>query len=377
MINIIIDGNYFFYKTFGVFTGFDKKLDPSLVLKDSSQRSMFIRKVSTDLCAALKELPQGGRLVFTMDSSSWRKEIEIEGGGYKSGRKKNESVDWTTFFDLLNQFGLHLESKGFIFSKVNRAEGDDLIYFWSRKFISEGESCIILSADEDLHQLVYSSDSVWSGVWNVNPKKNILSVCIGWDLEKSNEKKEASVFDMGFTLSPQVDKMKSFLKKVQINRVDVREFLFKKMLLGDSGDSVPSVWEFEQNSKLVRFTEKKAEQAYNFFLESEWSNKIFDDLILDHDFILWISSLILKIQKQVDSSENREKVGKNFLRNVSLMWLDKKILPADLIDLSMEELERGSLLPKKNITFDRLKILEGSDWITTGFVPKDFNPFEL
>ena len=117
MINILIDGNYIFHKTFGIFGGYGN-IDPGKVLKDKSEQSAFIRKVSTDLCSSLKMIPQGGRLVFTADSRSWRKDVEIEDGGYKSGRVKDENVDWSIFFDLMQAFGSHLEKMGFIFSKV-------------------------------------------------------------------------------------------------------------------------------------------------------------------------------------------------------------------------------------------------------------------
>ena len=69
--------------------------------QDKKDRSVFIRKIATDLCSSLRDLPTGGRLIFTADSRSWRKKIEIEDGGYKSDRVKDEKVDWTIFFDLI------------------------------------------------------------------------------------------------------------------------------------------------------------------------------------------------------------------------------------------------------------------------------------
>ena len=135
-INVLIDGNYLFTTTFGVFGGFGSK-DPAKVLSGEAERSMFIRKVATDLSYALRALPVNGRIIFTIDSRSWRKDVEIENGGYKSGRKKDENVDWSIFYDLLNEFGHHLESKGIILSKVDGAEGDDLIAFWA-VYIQDG-----------------------------------------------------------------------------------------------------------------------------------------------------------------------------------------------------------------------------------------------
>ena len=96
MVNICIDGNYIFHKTFGVFAGYTS-IDPGKTLSDKKDRSLFIRKIATDLCSSLRDLPTGGRLIFTADSRSWRKKIEIEGGGYKSDRVKDVNVDGPYF----------------------------------------------------------------------------------------------------------------------------------------------------------------------------------------------------------------------------------------------------------------------------------------
>ena len=81
MINVLIDGNYIFHKTFGVFGGYGNK-NPGDILGSENEQSMFIRKISTDLCSSLRSIPAGGKLIFTADSRSWRKDVEIEGGGY-------------------------------------------------------------------------------------------------------------------------------------------------------------------------------------------------------------------------------------------------------------------------------------------------------
>jgi 5'-3' exonuclease len=163
---------------------------------------MFIRKIATDLCSSLKMLPIGGRLVFISDSRSWRKDVEIEDGGYKSGRVKDENVDWTIFFDLMQSFGTHLEKMGFIFSRVEGAEGDDLLLYWSEKFNDIGESCIIISGDKDLHQLLSQAVSIFDPF-----KQTTITL-------------ESFIADRHFT--PQ-------------------DLLLYHSLLGDSSDNIPGV----------------------------------------------------------------------------------------------------------------------------------------
>ena len=57
------------------------------------------------------------------------------------------------------------------------------------------------------------------------------------------------------------------------------------------------------------------------------------------------------------------------------MYLDEKYMPQEVSSLVKEEIERGLSLPKKSITLDRIKILEGTNWITPEYSPSNFDPF--
>lgn len=376
MTNILIDGNYIMHKTFGIFAGYGKNIDPGKILADKKDQSAFVRKIATDLCSSLKMLPGGGRLIFTSDSRSWRKEVEIENGGYKSGRIKDENVDWSIFFDLLSSFGHQLEKMGFVFSKVEGAEGDDLLLFWSAKFNEMGENCIIITGDRDLHQLARYENGSWTAVWNNNSKNNLFTVPIGWSPNPIQSQKEVSIFNMEFSLSPESDKLQEFIKKVKVTEVEHKSLLFKKILTGDSGDSVPSVWEFESKGKMNRFTEKKAEDVYSIFSTSDWKDLEIQDLLTSEDFLSWASGLVLKISKGVDSSENRDKVKKNIIRNHKLVCLNPQVIPENIRGACYLEIERGMGLEKRTVTLDRIKILDGTEWVTPGYQPKGFDPFE-
>jgi 5'-3' exonuclease len=375
MINILCDGNYIFHKTFGVFGGFGIK-DPAEVLGTKGEQSMFIRKIATDLCAGLKLLPQGGRLIFTCDSRSWRKDVEIEDGGYKSTRVKDETVDWSIFFDLMAEFGHQMEKQGFIYSKVKGAEGDDLLYFWSEHFNSIGENCIIISGDKDMHQLARHNEKGWTVIWNNNSKNNILAVPPGWEDNWVNKTESVSIFDMTAAISPDKDKVKEFLKKVTVEEVNRRNFVFMKMLTGDKGDAVPGVWHVPTPSgKNNGVSPKKAEQILESLSQSKWKDSTFKEMLADDEFLSWVSGFVLRILKDVDNTTNREKVSKNILRNYTLMWLDSEVMPGFVTESCKEELSRGMELPKKNITIDRIKILDGTVWTTEVSVPKAFDPF--
>ena len=375
MINILIDGNYIFRKTFGVFGGYGNK-NPIDILGTSNEQSMFIRKISTDLTYSLRSIPTGGRLVFAADSRSWRKDVEIEGGGYKSNRVKDEEVDWSVFFNLLTSYGEHLEKMGFIFSKVNGAEGDDLLYFWADYLTSKGENCIIISGDKDLYQLARWKQDNWTIVWNANSKNNILSVPKGWEEKWLNKNSEVSVFDMGSIMDPDKEKLKEFKKRVDVNEISPRDFVFVKMLVGDRGDAVPGIWEVKNGSKIQGVTPKKAEVVLESLQTTKWAKLPFSDLIDDDEFLEWTAGYCIRLLKDIDSKENREKAANNLRRNYKLMWLDKTVIPSEVISGSIEELKRGISLEKKSITLDRVKIIEGTNWVSSQNAPSQFDPFK-
>ena len=378
MTNIIIDGNYIFHKTFGVFAGYGKNIDPGKILASKKDQSMFIRKIATDLCYSLRSLPEGGRLVFTIDSRSWRKDVAIEGGKYKD-RERDSEVDWSIFFDLLNSFGSHIQRMGFTVSKVNGAEGDDLIWRWTHYFNSIGENCIIVSGDEDLYQLAgINPNGSWTIAWNSKSKNNSIGAGPDWKdiIFSQSEKKEISIFDMGDSISPESQKIRDLALKCTVVSVDKKEFLITKMLVGDKGDTVPGIWHEEKNGKTNRITPNKASEIVNKMKETPWWDMEFLDLIGNEEFLSWVSGYAIRILKGLDTEENRKKAAENLIRNFKLMWLSEWSLPSDVLEGIDENISYASSLVRKNVTLDRIKILEGTEWIDSTSSPSSYDPFQ-
>ena len=76
MVSVICDGNYLFHKTFAIFSDFGSK-QPGEILRDPTEQGMFMRKIMTDLCYSLNQLPVNGHVIFCKDSRSWRKDLKI------------------------------------------------------------------------------------------------------------------------------------------------------------------------------------------------------------------------------------------------------------------------------------------------------------
>ena len=168
-MTLIFDGNYLFYKTLFIFSGYSsgKKL-----LEDEKDQAMFMRKIATDMSHAIRAFGNPDRIVFTIDSRSWRKDIEIEDGAYKGTRTRDETaVDWNTFYKCMNEFGEILSKKGIIVSKEERAEGDDLMFLWADRFFQAGEDSVIITGDKDLTQCIRMNDKNFVVVYNPNSKR--------------------------------------------------------------------------------------------------------------------------------------------------------------------------------------------------------------
>jgi 5'-3' exonuclease len=276
----------------------------------------------------------------------------------------------------MSDFGHQLENQGFVFSKVKGAEGDDLLYFWSEHFNSIGENCIIISGDKDMHQLARHNEKGWTIIWNNNSKNNVLAVPPDWEDNWVNKVESVSIFDMTAAISPDKEKIKEFLKKVQVEEIIRRDFVFNKMLTGDKGDAVPGVWYVKTtNGKFNGISPKKAEQIMESLNQSEWKGTTFTEMLKSEEFLSWVSGFILRVLKDVDNTDNRKKVSSNLLRNYTLMWLDRKVMPDFVSESCDAEVLRGIEIPKRNVTIDRVKILEGTNWATEPSVPKAFDPF--
>ena len=151
-LNLVFDGNYLFYKTLFIFSGYSSG---KRLLEDEKDQAMFMRKIATDMSHAIRFFGNPDRIIFTIDSRSWRKDIEIEEGAYKGTRSKDENtVNWDSFYKCMNEFGIILRKKGIIVSKEERAEGDDLMYAWNTECLANNKSVILFTGDRDIIQLV-------------------------------------------------------------------------------------------------------------------------------------------------------------------------------------------------------------------------------
>ena len=373
MVSVIIDGNYLFHKTFAIFSDFGAK-QPGEVLSQEADQGMFMRKIMTDLCYSLNQIPVNGHVIFCKDSRSWRKDLKIERADYKGSRVKDEKVDWGSFFDLMDEFGKFLELSGYIYSKSNGAEGDDLLWFWNKKLRGLGHNVVVYSGDKDSHQLV-GHEETWTICWNANSKNNKIFCPDNWKDNYLNKERETSIFNLDFIADNEKDKMVHLSSSATLEYTDPIRLTFEKILTGDKGDDVPSVFSYEKTpGKIFKLTKSKAESIYESFKQSGWGNSRLEDVWKDDEFMDWISGYVLRSLNYTDNANNRKEVSNNYQENAQLVWLSDQVIPEKVL-ADMEFSYTMIDLEVKPVLIDKKNLIGRSRWDQYE-APSAFNPFK-
>jgi len=373
MVSVIIDGNYLFHKTFAIFSDYGSK-QPGEVLSQASEQGMFMRKIITDLCYALNQLPTNGHVIFCKDSRSWRKDLKIERADYKSSRVKDEKVDWGSFFDLMDEFGKFLETNGYIYSTAQGAEGDDLLWFWNDKLKKEGHNVVVFSGDKDSHQLVSCGDT-WTICWNANSKNNKIFCSNNWKTDYLDKERETSIFNLDFAADSEKEKMLNLSSSATMEFTDPEKLTFEKILTGDKGDDVPSVFAYEKTpGKFYKLTKAKAEAIYESYKQSGWGSSRLEDVWKDDEFKDWISGYVLRSIGYTDNKDNRKEVANNYHENAQLVWLSDQVIPENVL-ANMEFSFSTTRKEIKPALTDKKNLIGRSRWDAYE-APSAFNPFK-
>jgi 5'-3' exonuclease len=379
-LNLVIDASGIFYRTLFTVGNYETKKGEKL-LDSRKTQGIFMRKLATDLSALVRNIDEPSRVIICLDSSSWRKTIDIEDGGYKASRKEKKEdspINWTAFFELTDNFAKILSQKGYIISRIPGAEADDLLFFWSRKLNSLGENAILITGDRDLLQCVGKHKN---GSWTIalDPVLNRKKISLTQETLKysSEDTSEASIFDPS-SWNSSSDVLDKIVKTHELNIVDTKKFCTMKVVLGDSGDDVPSVvtWRDKKDPEKIR---TMTESNYSKILAAapDLENASWKDL-RDGKFVEEISSVMEGLKKiEVD----RELVRKNLKRNCLLVILSGECIPGPILDAFRDSLmtpEGIEVIPDTVAVTSRDGILSGSEWWTsdkTDFVPKSFDLF--
>ena len=372
-LNLIIDASGIFYRTLFTVGNYGNAKGEKLLDSKHSQ-GVFVRKLATDLSALVRGVENVDRTIIAMDSSSWRKTIAIDDGGYKIDRKKDEStINWNAFYELTDKFCELLTQKGYIKWRIPGAEADDLLYLGKKKFNEAGENVILMTGDRDMLQtLCYNENGTWTIALDpVLNRKKVSVTKETLEAKSSNEPNEVSLFDTS-TWVDAGDVLDSLMKSHELNIVDPVKIRVKKILLGDGGDSVPSVvtWPNSKNpAKMSNITDS----VYTKILIDTPAVENLDWKMLQEG--IHLEDIARTIERVKKITVNRDKLLANIERNCKLVILDSSVIPVEIQNLFHES---HSQVPESVAISSRDSLLTGTEWWTNDkndFIPKSYDLF--
>ena len=341
----VIDGNYFLFRTLYVLPRKSKK---SEMLGTDEDATVFMRKLATDFAYQIR-LFEGliDKVVWTIDSRSWRKDFYPE-AEYKGNRKQDSSINWANFSKVTEEFTQLLIKQGVIYSKVDGAEGDDLMYAWNTESLANDKSVIMFTGDKDLVQLVNKNKNNNTHTILFSPAHKKLYTYQGFSEWLTTEEKETStdLFDVLKTSSSPESQSKKLLssiiskKKVSVVEVDPEDFRFRKVLTGDSGDNVPpAYWHISTpkngNPRRYGISEAKAGSIIQEFKDKHGS--LSHMYLYEDGYITDLANILIRHMKAKHMS--REQIISNIKSNVNLMVLSSHTIPEGILDEMFSSVE--------------------------------------
>lgn len=353
--NLIIDGNYFIYSRlfvlprqkmpaeFGEASGIDTRF-----MSTQSEMSIFMRKLATDFSSELRKLKNiTGRIIFTLDSKSWRKDL-YPAAEYKANREQDNKIHWSNVHSVIEEFTELLKEQGVIIHRVSGAEGDDLIYAWACALNSKGENCIIWSGDTDLMQLVnYNRSTDAYTLWYDNTRSRI-GVYPGFvkylnikDGSKEEEYEDIFSVDNILIVSNQIkEEIKQFINSNNLEVMDIYcdDYVLTKILTGDKSDNIKSVYSVEKIGKTgkprtSKINDEKAKSILNTFKKRHGR---FSSIYLFEESY---KTELVKIIASEMQLTNADELLPNLELNTNLILLHSSTIPETLQTIMFNQID--------------------------------------
>ena len=328
-LTLVCDMNYVLMSRYSVVGGF-KKGSPKKVLEAAERNlaDMLARSVNI----VLNRFPVIDNVVLVADGGSWRKQLpvpeQLKNVTYKGNREQQDEVDWNYVFNALNDVMNSAKNEGVTSSQTLTAEGDDWVWYWSRRLNAQGTNVLIWSVDRDLQQLVQKTSNGTFTAW-YNDKAGL---CLP-DCYKEDEKE---IDPIDFFMSPQeyddqlIDSLKVGAggKVFYVNPDDV---VIEKVLCGDSGDNIKAVVRFNKGGRTYRFSEGDLKK----YQEHDLPITTVGDLKESREDI---ANWIMNNKKFAPYHFKKKDIMEMLDYNIKLVWLNEETIPNPVIR-SMNEVE--------------------------------------
>lgn len=317
-INVIIDGSFLMYKN--VF----------ILQKIRRINQDLLELLENDLKKIRKSLPFDN-IFFVSDSkeSNWRKILYKE---YKGKRKKDDSIDWQSVYDIYNQFKDKVKKQRNIkFLELSGLEGDDFISYIIKEYNKKGYSNLIVASDRDLNQLLtHNIKEKWLNFqWNYKFNDERVYLPENYQLvinEISNNMNE-NLFDLNVD-SEFVEYIENLVSRTKTKIVTSEEICVTKILQGDSGDNIPTCIKIKDgkvNPNGRGIGESGAQKIYKLYKEIHP-----EKIDLDSDVFINNLADIIIFNKKIKDNTAKDVIINQLKFNRKMIFLDSKYMPESI-----------------------------------------------
>lgn len=265
---------------------------------------------------------------FISDSKNgWRRKFYSQ---YKTTRKRTSDIDYARVEELYPRAKRLLKTNPRVTVLEHEGlEGDDIIAKLVRLKNAQGKSCAIVSTDSDLKQLLE---------WNI--MQRYINVQLAetrasrqawlpnnysfFFKSLSDRKSKMSIFEEEDDFDILYNNMDAIINgSYNINEVDVEKLLFIKIISGDSGDNIKSVWTGIHTRGIG---EKGAEKIWEMYREDSEDTPNYLSTQFHQDLAEYCC-----IYKQMEpTDELLAQLIKNIRHNIRLIHLHNRHIPKEL-----------------------------------------------
>lgn len=321
---LLIDGNWLLISRFSVMRDLfsTSKSDIELDYATENLKDMMARSINI----MINKIPEIDNIIFISDGGSWRKLLpipeQLNDITYKGNRDdgKTQDISWSHVFKALNELSKSCESRGITTSNHLNIEGDDWIWYWSRRLNADKINCIIWSSDHDLLQLVQNKNSIFTGWYYERSGKSELN------FHESLQEETYDPTDLDFFMKP-IQYKPILLENLskQVNKtiyINPDSIILSKVICGDSGDNIKSVARIVKSGRKYGVGEKDWNK-----ISEELNIYTIQDLIANKQEIAEKISKIKKFQNKIKSQDILEMIE----YNIKLVWLNEEVIPEPII----------------------------------------------
>ena len=373
---LIFDGNHFLHKTLHICKKIAAQENRTFNFFDDPEadKNLLLWKITQDFSSEMKKFSNIiENVVYAVDSSSWRKEYfpqeEIDSEDalkYKGTREYSEEFNWDGLYKTHEEFRDALEKSGITNVRIKGAEADDIVFAWSSLLNSKGKNSLIISGDNDLLQLVNHDNTNGTNTIYYHKSKQKIFAYQGFTDWLNQDQESVDIFNQPISMIDNAkDNLKKCLKAFEIEEINSEEFQFTKILVGDTGDNVASLYTIEATYKsgkksgekyYKRLTSTQAYKILNSFKEYNKDLTISESIFWNPEYISQICKLAKKICK-IDFIDTKDLI-KNYEDNRNLMILNSRALPNGIMTAMLENASKHS---NKIISNDNMNILKKFD----------------